>query len=434
MHSQAMYLLMLTTVAIIIIMATTQLCGRVASSIGQPVVVGEMVAGVLLGPSAFGWFAPEASSIIFSAETRNVLYVLAMLGLSMYMFLVGLDHQDSNHSENAFRLPLLLGTLGVLMPLLLVSGVVAWLNIGFRPDGVSLIVYAIFMGIGASVTAFPMLARILQERDMIRTVFGMTAIRVAAIDDALAWIGLAIVGALVKHGGVLSAVLETIIPAVIFIIVLFFSLPPIFKSSFQRSVRCQHVDDRLLCYILLVVLVAGLISDYIGIYSVFGGFIAGVSFPRVPGFSALINARLMQVIRCLLLPIFFTYSGLLTDVWSSMSNSNFGVFMAILCVAILSKAIPAFIVLRSFRWSWGESVAMAGIMNARGLMILVYMNIGLSIGVVEQQMYSIMVLIAILTTAAAMPLYRLHFSDSEESMARSNAGALARNLVSRISR
>lgn len=117
-----------------------------------------------------------------------------------------------------------------------------------------------------------------------------------------------------------------------------------------------------------------------------------------------------------------------------MSNSNFGVFMAILCVAILSKAIPAFIVLRSFRWSWGESVAMAGIMNARGLMILVYMNIGLSIGVVEQQMYSIMVLIAILTTAAAMPLYRLHFSDSEESMARSNAGALARNLVSRISR
>lgn len=413
-----MQLLMVTTAAIVLIIATAQVCGRLASRIGQPVVVGEMVAGVLLGPTAFGLLAPEASAFLFPAETKRVLYVIAMMGLSLYMFLVGLEHDSPRTQGRARYLPIILSILGVLLPLGMAGAAVAWLAMDLKPAHITADVYILFLGIGASVTAFPMLARMLQERRMVGTTFGATAIRAAAIDDALAWAGLAIVAALVTRGTAMSAVYETVIPAIVLAVVLFFGLPRLFTKAFERAVRANNIGDGLLGGILLVVLLTGLVSDYIGIYSVFGGFITGAAMPRVPGFAKLMHERLLQLVRCLFLPVFFTYSGLHTDIWQSFNPATVGIFVVLLTVAMASKALPAFVVLRRYRWSWGETIAMAGLMNARGLMILVYMTIGLSLGIVETKMFSIMVLIAIVTTAAAMPIYRLHFSDGREEVAR----------------
>jgi Kef-type K+ transport system membrane component KefB len=420
MHNSTMQLLMVTTAAIILIVCAAQVCGHIASKIGQPAVVGEMIAGVLLGPSAFGMLMPQASALLFPAETKRVLYVFAMLGLSLYMFLVGMEHEGSKDSAQSKALPILLGILGVLVPMGMAGATVAWLALDMKPADIAPDIYILYLGVGVSVTAFPMLARILQERRMVGTTFGAIAIRAAAIDDALAWIGLAIVSALAIRGSALSAIHQTVIPSMVMAGVLFIGLPKLFTKAFQRAVQAGQISDRLFGAILVTVLLTGLISDYIGIYSVFGGFITGMAMPKVPGFTKLMHDRLLQLVRCLLLPIFFTYSGLNTDVWSSFNPATLGVFLALLVVAMASKALPALALLRRYRWPWGEAVAMAGLMNARGLMILVYMNIGLSLGLVETRMFSIMVLIAIVTTAVAMPVYRLHFSNGREETARAD--------------
>jgi Kef-type K+ transport system membrane component KefB len=418
MHNATMQLLMVTTAAIILIVLAAQVCGHLASKVGQPAAVGEMVAGVLLGPSALGMLMPEASALLFPAETKRVLYVFAMLGLSLYMFLVGMEHESPKNSGPAKMLPVVLALFGVLVPVGMAGATVAWLALDLKPANIAPDIYALYLGIGASVTAFPMLARILQERRMVGTAFGAAAIRAAAIDDALAWVGLAIVSALALRGSAMSAIYQTVIPSLVMAGALFAFLPKLFTRAFERAVQAGQISDKLLGAILITVLLTGLISDYIGIYSVFGGFITGMALPKVPGFTRLMHERLLQFVRCFLLPIFFTYSGLNTDVWRSFNPATLGVFLALLVVAVASKALPALAVLRRYRWSWGEAIAMAGLMNARGLMILVYMNIGLSLGLVETRMFSIMVLIAIVTTAAAMPLYRLHFSNGREETAR----------------
>jgi Kef-type K+ transport system membrane component KefB len=178
------------------------------------------------------------------------------------------------------------------------------------------------------------------------------------------------------------------------------------------------VGDGLFAAIICLVLAAGWFTDYIGIYSVFGGFIAGMALPRTPGFSTLLNGRTLQVTRCFLLPVFFAYSGLNTDLTTSFGPTTLLVLGVLLVAAFVSKALASMVVLKAFRWSWGESVAMSGLLNARGLIILIYINIGLALGLIETRLFSILVLVAIVTTAAAMPVYRLHFNDEREEAAR----------------
>lgn len=418
MHSASMQLLMFATAAIVIIIIAAQICGHIAPKLGQPVVVGEMVAGVLLGPSALGYALPEASAFIFNAEVKKILYFIAMSGLGLYMFLVGAEHEGSGQKGRRRYLPIILAILGIVLPTAMGSAATIAFAQQFKPENVSSDVYVLFVGVGLSVTAFPMLARFLQERNMMKTMFGATAIEAAAIDDAMAWCGLALISAMAVHGSVVVALHHTVIPAIFFAAGVFWLLPKVFRRVFEKAVADGAISDRLLGSLLITVFVCSLISDYIGIYSVFGGFIAGAALPKVPGFSNLLQDRLLQTVKCLFLPVFFAYSGLNTDVFGSFSGETLWIFAALLAVAIASKALSAVVVLRAFRWPWGETVAMAGLMNARGLMILVYINIGLSLGIIHTEMFSIMVMIAIMTTALAKPIYRIYFSDSREAAQR----------------
>lgn len=415
--SDQLHLLIASTVAIAVIIIAAQIFGRLARHIGQPAVVGEMVAGVLLGPTALGLLLPEFNAWAFSADTKPVLYVLSMLGLGIYMFLIGIAH-ESDSDQKARQLPYWLGGMGVLLPMAFGAVTTYFLAMDFKPDGIESYVFVLFIGGALSVTAFPMLARVLQERNMVSTRFGSIAMKAAAVDDALVWCVLAVIGALAMTGSPSSAFLRTVLPAALFVAAMFFLLPLTFRRAMERAVSCGEISDSLLAAVLVAVLIASAISDFIGIYSVFGGFIAGLAMPRVNGFYPLLSQQLLRVIRCLFLPVFFAYAGLNTDLATMLHGNGLTIFAGLMLAAFISKFASAATVLHLSNWKKGEIVAMAGLMNARGLMILIYMSIGLSLGIVETELYSIVVLIAIITTATAMPMYRYHFSDEREDAAR----------------
>lgn len=378
-----------------------------------------MVAGVLLGPTALGYLLPDFSAWVFSGDTKPILYVLSMLGLSVYMFLIGVEH-ESDSTPKQRQIPFWLGGMGVLLPIAF-GGVATYvLAMGIKPENVDSFVFVLFVGGALSVTAFPMLARVLQERDMLSTRFGSIAVKSAAVDDALAWCVLAVIGALAVTGSPASAFLGTILPAIFFIACLFILLPLIFRKALERAVERGQISDSLLASLLIMFLIVSAISDYIGIYSVFGGFIAGLAMPRVQGFRPLLNQQLLRIVRCLFLPIFFAYSGLNTDLATTFHFDGLLILGGLMIAAFASKAASAATVLHFFKWQRGEIIAMAGLMNARGLMILIYMSIGLSLGIIETELYSIMVVIAIATTALAVPIYRYHFNDEREVAARAD--------------
>lgn len=420
MHNSSMQLLLSTTLAFVLILAAAQICGRLAPLFRQPAVVGEMTAGILLGPTALGWVFPEFSEHVFSADVKRTLYVTGMVGLGVYMFLVGAEHESPRMRNGQRFLPLILGLVGFILPVSVGAAVATWLAGELKPGGINDQAYVLFVGVGLSITAFPMLARMLQERQMMKTRFGSTAIKAAAIDDALAWCGLAVVGALATNGSFIDAVLKTILPSILFVALAFAVVPMLFRQAAIRAVASGRMGDSLLSSLLILVLLACFITDYIGLYSVFGGFIIGAALPRVAGFAELLRGRLLQVVRCWFLPIFFAYAGLNADIGRVFNASTFAVLVGLLVVAIGAKAISSATVLRFYRWPVGEAVAMAGLMNARGLMILVYVTIGLSLGIIDQAMYSIMVLIAAVTTALAMPLYRSFFTARREAEARAD--------------
>lgn len=282
MEDPNMQILLSATASLFVILVTARLCGKLAARVGQPTVVGEMVAGVLLGPSVLGTFAPNFSAAVFSDESRPTLYVIAFVGLTIYMFLVGLNHDHDPQSRTEAALPVVLGAAGFITPLVL-GGAVAWALAGeFKPEAVSTPVFALFVGGALSVTAFPMLARVLQERKMEHTRFGGLATRTAAIDDALAWCVLALVSALVLSGS-WWGVARTVLPAAALVVAALVFVPRLLRPLLRQAVEQRSISDDCFVVVLALVMAVGWYTDYIGIYSVFGGFILGLAMPRVRG-------------------------------------------------------------------------------------------------------------------------------------------------------
>ncbi|MBD0023618.1 cation:proton antiporter [Gordonia pseudamarae] len=399
-----------------VIILAAQVLGWLAPKIGQPAVVGEMAAGVILGPSLLGWVWPAAGEHLFTAEVKEVLFVIAMVGLSLYMFVVGVEHEHEPESRKEATFPIAVALAGIIIPLMVGAGAAAIIAGEYKPDDVGFWVFILFVGGSLTVTAFPMLARILQQQRMMHTRFGGVATRAAAIDDALAWCLLAVLSGIATKGSA-SGVIETVLPAIAFALVCYWALPLIFRKVMERAVADNEISDGLFGALLLTVLGAGWFTDYIGIYSVFGGFVVGMTLPSVPGFADLLKDRLLQTVRCLMLPVFFAYSGLNTDL-TTLSGSVLLVLALMLVVAFGSKTIASMGVARAYGWSWGQSTALSALMNARGLMILIFINIGLSLGVIEQRLFSVLVVVAVLTTAMAMPIYRRYYTPEREEAER----------------
>ncbi|WP_255280627.1 cation:proton antiporter domain-containing protein [Actinomadura madurae] len=298
--------------ALVVVLLAAGVCGRLALMVGQPRVLGEMVAGVLLGPTLFGQVWPDAQEAVFPAEVRPVLYVLSNIGLTLYMFLVGagLDHGARTPGEGR-RAPLLAAS-GMLPSVLLgfAAGLALWGTLS-RPD-VGRWEFALFVGGALSLTAFPMLARILYERGLENSPLGRLSLLAASIDDAAAWCLLAVLSALHLGTG-LDGALRTIALAGLFAAVMLLVAARLLRPLGRDVVRRGGFGATATYVVVLVPLTAGYITDLIGVYSVFGGFVAGLAMPRDAKFREALHARMMGVVSTLLLPVFFAFSGLNTE-------------------------------------------------------------------------------------------------------------------------
>ncbi|WP_051871290.1 cation:proton antiporter [Streptomyces sclerotialus] len=390
--------------ALVVILAASALCGQLALLMHQPRVLGEMVAGVLLGPTAFGALFPEAQHAVFPPEVKPVLYVLSTIGLTLFMFLVGagLDHGGERAD---IRNAAVLALSGVVPSLLLGAGAGYLLHGRLSRPDVGPYEFAFFVGGALSITAFPMLARILYEQRLENTRIGRMTLLGASVDDAAAWCFLAVLSALHAGAGAGQA-LRTIGLTLAFALVMLGVVSRLLRPLGARVQRSGRFGFNHLYLVLCLVLLAGLFTDHIGIYSVFGGFVTGLAMPRAPAFRAALHDRMMDIVCVLLLPVFFAFSGLNTQLNGITGWAMLLSFLLILAAGFVGKYAGCAVAMRTAGFSWRASWAVGGLMNARGLMILIFINIGLAQGMITQKVFSMLVLVAVLTTAVAVPLYR----------------------------
>ena len=407
--------------ALFVILVATTLCGRLALRIGQPRVIGEMVAGVLLGPSMLGLVAPGIQHHIFPADVNSVLYVLSTIGLTFYMFLTGagIDHRFIEAS--AVRKSVILAVSGVVPPFALGVGAAFVFYRKLATPGTSMLVFALFLGGALAITAFPVLARVIQDRGMANTRLGAMLLMIAAVDDAAAWAILAVIIALSSASGASGAVV-TIVGAALFAALMLTVGRKLLRRLADRVERDGVLSHGVMGVVLLVVLGAGWFTDLIGIFSVFGGFVTGLAIPHSPVFRRQLQQRLMDLNSILLVPVFFAYSGLNTRLSGLADLGLLVPFLVIVVLAFAGKYVSSTLSARWLGMPWRHASAIGGMMIARGLMILVFINIGLAYHVITPTLYSMMVIVAVVSSAAAVPIYRASLGRDGEQ-AQKNEGA-----------
>lgn len=414
--------------AALLTLVVSGLCGRLALLLWQPRVLGEMVAGVLLGPTLFGWLFPHAQAEVFPPEVKSILYVLSTIGLTLYMFLVGagMEHGGPGQRSGILR-PAVLATSGILPALILggSTGLLLWSTLS-RPD-VNRWLFAAFIGGALSITALPVLARILYERGLENSPLGRLSLMAGGVDDAFAWCTLAVLSAIHLGTGSGSAV-RMIGLSVLFVLVMLTLVSRMLKHFGRYVTRAGEIGNGAMYVVILVPLTAGWLTDWIGIYSVFGGFITGLAMPRNPAFRRMLHDRMMAVVSTLLLPIFFTFSGLNTQLSGLGGGTMLLSFLAILTSGFTGKYFGCTLAMRGLGFNWRESYAVGSLMNARGLMILIFINIGLAQGMITRPVFSMLVLVALLTTASALPLYTLALPRRYETAQR-EAESVERELA-----
>lgn len=391
--------------ALIVVLGVAHLCGRLIQFLGQPRVVGEMVAGVLLGPTMFGLVAPELHTSLFTPAAIQTVYVLSNLGLAFYMFLVGCELDTNMFTESAVRRAGQVALSGIVPPILLGGSCGYFLYDALSTTGVGGFEFAFFLGAALSITAFPMLARILEDQGLTDSRLGSLALLAASLDDGLAWCLLALIAAMGTDSPLLAGVLPLLGGAVFALVCVYLVRPVLLKMS-KRVEQRGDLGQGEFASILLLLLVAIWATDKIGIYSVFGSFILGLCMPRGKVFQRALHGGMHRFTTTFFLPMFFTNSGLNANLSALLSPQLLGPAALIMMVAFVSKYLSCTLAMRSIGFSWSESSAVGGLFNARGLMLLIFANLGLSQGLIGEAMFSILVMTAVVTTAAAMPIFQ----------------------------
>ncbi|MEP0846325.1 MAG: cation:proton antiporter [Phycisphaerae bacterium] len=389
------------------ILLACRLVGWAARRLGQPQVVGEMIAGVLLGPSLFGLLAPELNGALFPAKSpsMSVLYCAAQIGLALYMFLVGVEF-DVHLLRRRARAAASVSIAGMLVPFSLG----ALLALGLHRDpqlfaaGVSRGEAVLFLGAAMSITAFPMLARIIYERGLTGTSLGTLALAAGSMDDAAAWCVLAFVlASFTGDGGIaLLAIGGGAAYALLTLTVVRRALLPLGR----RANHTGTLTPTIFVVVLALLMLAAWLTDRIGIYAVFGAFILGVAMPR-GRFADELQTRIEPLTTGLLLPLFFVYSGLNTRIDMLDRWALWGLAAVVLAAACLGKFGACWAAARLSGEPNRDALAVGALMNARGLMELIILNIGLERGIITPQLFSVLVMMAILTTLMATPLFHL---------------------------
>lgn len=378
---------------------------RLFRFIGQPDVIGEMTAGIMLGPSLLGLIAPEAYQFLFPPSSLPNLHSLSQLGLLVFLFLIGMEI-DLGQLKGNVQSALLVSHASILLPFVLGVALALWLFPALAPPNVAFLSFGLFLGTAMSITAFPVLARIVQERGLMDTLSGRMAVTVAAVDDATAWCVLALVVALVKATGVASAA-TTIVLAVLYVLSMAYIVRPLVHRMGQVYFTREIVGRGVMAVIILLIIGSSLITELIGIHAFFGAFMAGVILPSDTRFRRIIAEKLEDFAGVILLPLFFAYTGVRTDFALVAQSGSWSVFFWVFLVAVAGKVGGGFIAARLSGISTMDALKIGVLINTRGLVELIVLNVGLDLGVISQELFSVMVLMALSTTFMTGPVLSL---------------------------
>lgn len=392
-------------IQIIAVLLMVRLFGFLFKHIGQPGVIGEIVAGIVLGPSVLGYFFPDVFQALFPPESLTNLELLSQVGLVLFMFVIGME-LDFSVLKNKINETLVISHAGILVPFFL--GIVAsyWIYEEYAAAQTAFLPFALFIGISMSITAFPVLARIIQERNMTKTSLGTLAIASAANDDVTAWCLLAVVIAIAKAGTFASALYAIGLTA-LYIIIMFMAVRPFLKKVGEVYANQEVINKTFVALILLILIISSTLTEIIGIHALFGAFMAGVVMPPSIGFRKVMMEKVEDIALVFFLPLFFAFTGLRTEIGLINSPALWGVCLLLITVAVAGKLGGCAVAARLVGESWKDSFTIGTLMNTRGLMELVALNIGYEMGVLPPSIFVILVIMALVTTFMTTPLLHL---------------------------
>jgi len=394
------YVLYHVLVALVSILLLGRWVGKLFVYFGQPRVIGEIVAGIMLGPSLLGRLWPEAMHFILPHDVAPYLGVIAQIGVILYMFLVGLE-LNAGLIRSRAHATIAISHTSILVPFLFGALLALWLYPRLAPD-IPFPSFALFMGVAMSITAFPVLARILTDRGMERSELGVIAISCAAIDDVTAWCLLAFVVG-VANAAVGSA-LQTAVLSLVFIAIMFLVVRPL--AVRYLAPHGDHPIHRMTVWVLVALLFSAMTTEWIGIHAIFGAFLLGAIIPHDSEVAFDFRHKLEDIVKILLLPAFFAYTGMRTEIGLVSGWHAWMICGVIILVATLGKFGGTLAAARLTGLDWRTSAALGVLMNTRGLMELIVLNIGLELGVISPTLFAMMVIMALVTTIATTPVLR----------------------------
>ena len=399
MQPDLLWHLLLALAAVVL---TGRLLGSAFRVIGQPPVIGEVVAGILLGPSFLGTLSHEAYTFLLPASVAPSLGMLAQLGVVLYMFLVGVE-LDTEGLKGQLRSTVGIAFTSIAVPFALGVWLSTRLYQGLAPEGVPFTHFMLFLGVAMSITAFPVLARILADQGITKTSLGRLALSCAAIDDVTAWCLLAfIVGVVNSTEG--SALLPSVL-TLGFIIFMFAAVRPLAVRLSKRW-EGEEPDRQAVALALVAMLCSALATEAIGVHAIFGAFLLGAVIPHDSRLAHVLQERMEYLVTILLLPAFFAFTGMRTEIGLLSGWNAWLTCAAIIAVATVGKFGGALLGARVARYDWQMSASLAVLMNTRGLMELIVLNVGLDLGVISPALFTMLVIMAIVTTMATTPVLR----------------------------
>ena len=386
---------------IITIIIVARFFGWIFRKIGQPSVIGEIIAGIFLGPSLLGLYFPEFSLMLFPAQSLGNLSFLSQIGLILFMFVIGME-LDLKVLRNKANEAVVISHASIVIPFALGIGLAFYVYQTFAPEGISFLSFSLFMGIAMSITAFPVLARIVQERGIHKTRLGAIVITCAAADDITAWCLLAVVIAIVKAGAFESA-LYVIGLSLLYVLIMLFIVKPFLKKVGDLYSKSENLSKPVVAIFFLTLILSSYATNIIGIHALFGAFMTGVIMPDISKFRSIFIEKVEDVSVILLLPLFFVFTGLRTQIGLINDPYMWQVTGFIILVAVVGKFFGSALAAKFVGQSWKDSLTIGALMNTRGLMELVVLNIGLDLKVLTPQVFTMMVIMALVTTFMTGP-------------------------------
>jgi len=392
--------------ALVTVVVVSQGLGKVFSRFGQPRVIGEVVAGILLGPSLLGAISPASMAFVLPLSVVPLLGVLAQTGVIVYMFLVGLDLNASLLRSRAHA-SVAISHASIIAPFMLGTLLALWLYPRLAPDGVRFTSFALFMGVAMAITAFPVLARILTDQGLEKTELGVLSLGCAAVDDVSAWCLLALSVGVAQSD--LNGALRVVLLTLGYVALMFGVAKPV-AARWLKGVPDEHeavLPTSVVATVLAALLLSALATEAIGIHAIFGAFLLGAILPHDSPVARVFRRKLEDIVTILLLPAYFAYTGLRTQIGLLHGLDEWLICAIIVLLATVGKFGGTLVAARFTGLGWRTSASLGILMNTRGLMELVVLNIGLDLGVISPALFAMMVVMALVTTLATTPVLRL---------------------------